>query len=112
MYNNLYYIFTKEYYDDYSNSTLYLKDKCNKMKILYESKDKELKYVKKKYDLLVKRYNDIEWKYQELLLSSHYSRESYNKLEKKYNNLLKNNIHADTTNLYDIQSINEEYEHI
>jgi hypothetical protein len=51
MYNNLYYIFTKEYYDDYSNSTLYLKDKCNKMKILYESKDKELKYVKKKYDL-------------------------------------------------------------
>jgi calcineurin-like phosphoesterase family protein len=82
------------------------------MKILYESKDKELKYVKKKYDLLVKRYNDIEWKYQELLLSSHYSRESYNKLERKYNNLLKNNIHADTTNLYDIQSINEEYEHI
>jgi hypothetical protein len=64
--------------------------------------------------LLVKRYNDIEWKYQELLLNSHYSRESYNKLEKKYNNLLKNNIYTDTTttNLYDIQSINEDYEHI
>ena len=81
------------------------------MKILYESKDKELKYVKNKYDTLVKRYNDIEWKYNELLLNSHYSREHYKKLEKKYNNLLKNNVYADNT-LYDIQSINEEYEHI
>ena len=57
------------------------------MRILYESKDRELKYVKNKYESLCKRYNDIEWKYNELLLNSHYSREHYKKLEKKYNNL-------------------------
>jgi hypothetical protein len=48
MYNSLYYIFTKDYTDEYSNSTVYLKEKISKLKILYESRDNELKYTKKK----------------------------------------------------------------
>lgn len=113
MYNSLYYIFTKDYNDDYSNNTLYLKDKNNKLKILSNSKDRELKYLKNKYDALIRRYNDIEWKYNELLLNTHYNKEYYNKLEIKYNNLLKkNNVCLD--NMGDIQClyINDDYEHI
>ncbi len=111
MYNKLYYIFAKDYNDDYSNSALYLKDKNNKMKILYESKDRELKYVKNKYESLCKRYNDIEWKYNELLINTHYTNESYNRLETKYNNLMKkHNMSFDKNK--DIQYINDDYEHI
>lgn len=114
MYNSLYYIFTKDYNDDYSNSALYMKDKINKLKILNDSKEKELKYVKKKYDDLSRRYNSIEWKYNELLLNTHYNREYYNKLEIKYNNLMKkqkqNSCLIDING--DILSINDDYEHI
>jgi DNA repair ATPase RecN len=111
MYNSLYYIFTKDYTDEYSNSTLYLKEKISKLKILYESRDKELKYTKKKYEALGRRYNDLEWKYNELLLNTHYNREYYRKLEGKYNSLLKK--HSITTdNNGDIQCINDDYEHI
>ena len=45
MYNSLYYIFTKDYNTDYSECALYLKDKNNRLKILNESKDKEIKYL-------------------------------------------------------------------
>jgi len=90
MYNSLYYIFTKDYNTDYSDSGLYLKDKNNRLKILNECKDKEIKYLKKKYNKLIHHYNDIEWKYDELRLNNHYNKEHYNKLEIKYNNLLKN----------------------
>ena len=114
MYNSLYYIFTKDYNDDYSNSALYMKDKINKLKILNDSKEKELKYVKKKYEDLSRRYNSIEWKYNELLLNTHYNREYYKKLEIKYNNLSKK--HKQNSCLIDINgdilSINDDYEHI
>ena len=114
MYNSLYYIFTKDYNDDYSNSALYMKDKINKLKILNDSKEKELKYVKKKYEDLSRRYNSIEWKYNELLLNTHYNREYYKKLEIKYNNLIKK--HKQNSCLIDINgdilSINDDYEHI
>ena len=114
MYNSLYYIFTKDYNDDYSNSALYMKDKINKLKILNDSKEKELKYLKKKYEDLSRRYNSIEWKYNELLLNTHYNREYYNKLEIKYNNLMKkqkqNSCLIDING--DILSINDDYEHI
>lgn len=112
MYNSLYYIFTKDYNDDYSNSTLYLKDKINKQKILSDSKERELRYVKKKYDALCRRYNSLEWKYNELLLNTHYNREYYNKLEVKYNLLKqKHNAVAFDTN-GDILGINDDYEHL
>lgn len=114
MYNSLYYIFTKDYNDDYSNSAIYMKDKINKLKILNDSKEKELKYVKKKYEDLSRRYNSIEWKYNELLLNTHYNREYYKKLEIKYNNLIKK--HKQNLCLIDINgdilSINDDYEHI
>lgn len=114
MYNSLYYIFTKDYNDDYSNSAIYMKDKINKLKILNDSKEKELKYVKKKYEDLSRRYNSIEWKYNELLLNTHYNREYYKKLEIKYNNLIKK--HKQNSCLIDINgdilSINDDYEHI
>jgi hypothetical protein len=114
MYNSLYYIFTKDYYDDYSNSTLYMKDKINKLKILNDSKDNELKYVKKKYESLSRRYNSLEWKYNELLLNTHYHRDYCNKLEIKYNNLIKkqkqNMCLIDING--DILSINDDFEHI
>jgi hypothetical protein len=115
MYNSLYYIFTKDYNDDYSNSTLYLKDKNNKMKIMIDSKNKEFNYLKRKYDKLCHRYNSIEWKYNELLLNTHYSKEYYNRLEIKYNNLLKKyNESLDNDNkMYDdVQIINDDYEQI
>lgn len=113
MYNSLYYIFTKDYNDDYSNSALYLKERNSKLKILNNSKDRELKYLKNKYDALIRRYNDIEWKYNELLLNTHYNKEYYNKLEIKYNNLLKKNSVC-LDNMGDIQClyINDDYEHI
>ena len=114
MYNSLYYIFTKDYNDDYSNRALYMKDKINKLKILNDSKENELKYVKKRYEDLSRRYNSIEWKYNELLLNTHYNREYYNKLEIKYNNLIKK--HKQNSCLIDINgdilSINDDYEHI
>ena len=115
MYNSLYYIFNKDYnYNEYyTNDYLYLKDKNNKLKILNDSKDRELKYLKKKYDALVSRYNDIEWKYNELLLNTHYNKEYYKNLEIKYNNSMKKyNLCFD--NLGDIQcvNINDDYEHI
>lgn len=114
MYNSLYYIFTKEYTDDYSNSTLYLKEKINKQKILCDGKEKELRYVKKKYEDLCRKYNSIEWKYNELLLNSHYNREYYNTLEDKYN-FLKKQIATKAMTLDmngDILSINDDYEHL
>jgi hypothetical protein len=115
MYNSLYYIFNKDYnYNEYyTNDYLYLKDKNNKLKILNDSKDRELKYFKKKYDTLVNRYNDIEWKYNELLLNTHYNKEYYKNLEIKYNNSMKKyNLCFD--NMGDIQciNINDDYEHI
>lgn len=115
MYNSLYYIFNKDYnYNEYNtNDYLYLKDKNNKLKILNDSKDRELKNLKKKYDALASRYNDIEWKYNELLLKTHYNKEYYKNIEIKYNNLLKKyNICFD--NMGDIQcvNINDDYEHI
>jgi hypothetical protein len=113
MYNSLYYIFTKDYTDEYSNSTVYLKEKISKLKILYESRDKELKYTKKKYEALGRRYNDLEWKYNELLLNTHYNREYYRKLEGKYNSLLKkHSITTDNNGDIQIQCINDDYEHI
>ena len=114
MYNSLYYIFTKDYNDDYSNSTLYMKDKINKLKILNESKERELKYVKKRYEDLSRRYNSIEWKYNELLLNTHFNREYYNKLETKYNNLI--NKQKQNMSLIDINGdilcVNDDFEHI
>jgi len=114
MYNSLYYIFTKDYNDDYSNSTLYMKDKINKLKILNESKERELKYIKKRYEDLSRRYNSLEWKYNELLLNTHYNREYYNKLETKYNNLI--NKQKQNMNLIDINGdilcVNDDFEHI
>jgi hypothetical protein len=120
MYNSLYYIFTKDYTDEYSNSTMYLKEKISKLKILYDSRDNELKYTRKKYEALGRRYNDLEWKYNELLLNTHYNREYYRKLESKYNSLLKKyNVTTVTTvtsvttdNNGDILCINDDYEHI
>ena len=119
MYNSLYYIFTKDYNDDYSNSALYMKDKINKLKILNNSKENELKYVKKKYENLSRRYNSLEWKYNELLLNAQYHQDYCNTLEIKYNNLMKKtktktqvgnmcliDIHGD------ILSVNDDYEHI
>ena len=113
MYNSLYYIFTKDYNDDYSNSALYLKERNSKLKILNNSKDSELKYLKNKYDALIRRYNDIEWKYNELLLNTHYNKEYYTKLEIKYNILLKKNSVC-LDNMGDIKClyINDDYEHI
>ena len=103
MYNSLYYIFTKDYNTDYSECVLYLKDKNNRLKILNDSKDKEIKYLKKKYDILIHHYNDIEWKYDELRLNNHYK-----KLEIKYNILLKNyNILIENK-----QTVNDDYEHL
>ena len=123
MYNSLYYIFTKDYNDDYSNSALYMKDKINKLKILNDSKENELKYVKKKYENLSRRYNSLEWKYNELLLNAQYHQDYCNTLEIKYNLLMKKtktktaptaasgnmcliDIHGD------ILSVNDDYEHI
>jgi hypothetical protein len=89
-----------------------LKDKINKQKILSDSKERELRYVKKKYDALCRRYNSLEWKYNELLLNTHYNREYYNKLEVKYN-LLKNKHKATTFDANgDILGINDDYEHL
>lgn len=115
MYNSLYYIFNKDYNynEDYSNSIFYLKDKNNKLKIFNDRKDRELKYLKKKYDDLGYRYNELEWKYNELLLNTHYNNENYKNIENKYNNLLKKyNLCFD--NKGDIQciNINDDYEHI
>jgi homoserine trans-succinylase len=108
MYNSLYYIFTKDYNTDYSEFTLYLKDKNNRLKILNDSKDKEIKYLKKKYNNLIHHYNYIEWKYDELRLNNHYNREHYKKLEIKYNSLLKNyNSLIDNK-----QTLNDDYEHL
>ena len=109
MYNNLYYIFTKDYSNDYSDCALYLKDTNNRLKILNESKDKEIKYLKRKYDILIHHFNNIEWKYDELRLNNHYDKEHYKKLEIKYFNLLKN-----YNNLIDSnkQTINDDYEHL
>lgn len=123
MYNSLYYIFTKDYNDDYSNSALYMKDKINKLKILNDSKEKELKYVKKKYENLSKRYNSLEWKYNELLLNAQYHQDYCNTLEIKYNNLMKKTKTktaptAASANMClidihgDILSVNDDYEHI
>ena len=120
MYNSLYYIFTKDYNDDYSNSTLYMKDKINKLKILNDSKDKELKYVKKKYENLSRRYSSLEWKYNELLLNTHYHRDYTKKLETKYNILMNKTKTktVPTANMClidihgDILSVNDDYEHI
>jgi hypothetical protein len=89
-----------------------LKDKINKQKILSDSKERELRYVKKKYDDLCRRYNSLEWKYNELLLNTHYNREYYNKLEVKYN-LLKNKHKATTFDANgDILGITDDYEHL
>jgi len=89
-----------------------LKDKINKQKILSDSKERELRYVKKKYDDLCRRYNSLEWKYNELLLNTHYNREYYNKLEVKYN-LLKNKQKATTFDTNgDILVITDDYEHL
>ena len=121
MYNSLYYIFTKDYNDDYSNSALYMKDKINKLKILNNSKENELKYVKKKYENLSKRYNSLEWKYNELLLNAQYHQDYCNTLEIKYNLLMKKTKTAPTAasgNMClidihgDILSVNDDYEHI
>jgi hypothetical protein len=88
-----------------------LKDKINKQKILSDSKERELRYVKKKYDALCRRYNSLEWKYNELLLNTHYNREYYNKLEVKYNLLKKKqSVILDTQG--DILGINDDYEHL
>jgi hypothetical protein len=114
MYNSLYYIFTKDYAEDYSNSTLYMKDKLNKQKILSDSKERELRYVKKKYEDLCRRYNSLEWKYNELLLNTHHNRDYYNTLHTKYNLLKKKHnegcVILDTQG--DILSINDDYEHL
>jgi hypothetical protein len=89
-----------------------LKDKINKQKILSDSKERELRYVKKKYEDLCRRYNSLEWKYNELLLNTHYNREYYNKLEVKYN-LLKNKQKATTFDTNgDILGITDDYEHL
>jgi hypothetical protein len=89
-----------------------LKDKINKQKILSDSKERELRYVKKKYEDLCRRYNSLEWKYNELLLNTHYNREYYNKLEVKYN-LLKNKHKATTFDANgDILGITDDYEHL
>ena len=114
MYNSLYYIFTKDYNDDYSNSTLYMKEKINKLKILNDSKDNELKYVKRKYENLSRRYNSLEWKYNELLLNTHYHRDYYHKLEVKYNLLMaKQRANMCLIDVHgDILSVNDDYEHI
>jgi hypothetical protein len=89
-----------------------LKDKINKQKILSDSKERELRYVKKKYEDLCRRYNSLEWKYNELLLNTHYNREYYNKLEDKYN-LLKHKQKATTFDTNgDILVITDDYEHL
>ena len=89
-----------------------MKDKINKQKILSDSKERELRYVKKKYEDLCRRYNSLEWKYNELLLNTHYNREYYNKLEVKYN-LLKNKHKATTFDANgDILGITDDYEHL
>uniref|UniRef100_A0A6C0LJH7 Uncharacterized protein n=1 Tax=viral metagenome TaxID=1070528 RepID=A0A6C0LJH7_9ZZZZ len=114
MYNSLYYIFTKDYTDEYSNSAMYLKDKLHKQKILSESKERELRYIRRKYEDLSRKYNSLEWKYNELLLNTHYNRSYYNTLEDKYNLLKKQSTIAST--IYDtngdILCINDDYEHL
>jgi hypothetical protein len=98
-----------------------MKDKINKLKILNNSKENELKYVKKKYENLSKRYNSLEWKYNELLLNAQYHQDYCNTLEIKYNNLMKKTKTAPTAasgNMClidihgDIFSVNDDYEHI
>jgi hypothetical protein len=111
MYNSLYYIFTKDYTDDYSNSALYLKERINKHKIMCESKERELRYVKKKYEDLCRKYNRLEWKYNELLLNTHHYRDYYNTLEDKYNLLKKQKAMSLDTN-GDIFFANDDYEHL
>jgi chromosome segregation ATPase len=96
-----------------------MKEKINKLKILNDSKDNELKYVKKKYENLSRRYSSLEWKYNELLLNTHYHRDYTKKLETKYNYLMaKQRGAAATGNMClidihgDILSVNDDYEHI
>lgn len=105
MYNSLYYIFTKDYTDEYSNSTMYLKDKLNKQKILSESKERELRYMKRKYD-------DLSRKYNELLMNLQDNREKYYLLKEKYANAVAkvNTVSQDTNG--DILCINDDYEHL
>lgn len=105
MYNSLYYIFTKDYTDEYSNSTMYLKDKLNKQKILSDSKERELRYMKRKYD-------DLSRKYNELLMNLQDNREKYYLLKEKYANAVAkvNTVSQDTNG--DILCINDDYEHL
>lgn len=105
MYNSLYYIFTKDYTDEYSNSTMFLKDKLNKQKILSDSKERELRYMKRKYD-------DLSRKYNELLMNLQDSKEKYYLLKEKYANAVAkvNTVSLDTNG--DILCINDDYEHL
>lgn len=105
MYNSLYYIFTKDYTDEYSNSTMYLKDKLNKQKILSDSKERELRYMKRKYD-------DLSRKYNELLMNLQDNRDKYYLLKEKYANAVAkvNTVSLDTNG--DILCINDDYEHL
>ena len=105
MYNSLYYIFTKDYTDEYSNSTMYLKDKLNKQKILSDSKERELRYMKRKYD-------DLSRKYNELLMNLQDNRDKYYLLKEKYANAVAkvNTVSLDTNG--DIFCINDDYEHL
>ena len=108
MYNSLYYIFTKEYTDDYSNNTMYLKDKLNKQKILSESKERELRelrYMKRKYD-------DLSRKYNELIMNLQDSKDKYKLLKEKYANAVSkvNAVSLDTNG--DILCMNDDYEHL
>jgi hypothetical protein len=95
-----------------------MKEKINKLKILNDSKDNELKYVKRKYENLSRRYNSLEWKYNELLLNTHYHRDYTKKLEAKYNLLMAKTKGAASANMClidihgDILSVNDDYEHI
>lgn len=107
MYNSLYYIFTKEYTDDYSN-TMHLKDKLNKQKILSESKERELRelrYMKRKYD-------DLSRKYNELVMNLQDSKDKYKLLKEKYANAVSkvNAVSLDTNG--DILCMNDDYEHL
>ena len=105
MYNSLYYIFTKDYTDEYSNSTMYLKDKLNKQKILSDSKERELRYMKRKYD-------DLSRKYNELLMNLQDNRDKYYLLKEKYANAVAkvNTVSLDTNG--DILCMSDDYEHL
>jgi hypothetical protein len=84
---------------------MYLKDKLNKQKILSDSKERELRYMKRKYD-------DLSRKYNELLMNLQDNREKYYLLKEKYANAVAkvNTVSQDTNG--DILCINDDYEHL